>query len=196
MIRRGFTTYTFKKIFQTENSLLHRYIKKFCSGSGEIRFRGDPPGPVPNILFRVLNKTAKKFPVPLTVCPLSFALYVPSEVSSFNVISFWRVFFFFFFFTRKKYDKVRVLPSLSPTYGTTCRFCTLIYICFFSLLGIGDSGHHTPDFGTKRNQERSTQQSTGSHLYNDMRRILVSGGRSRVADPDPHYFGKSLQDPH
>jgi hypothetical protein len=67
---------------------------------------------------------------------------------------------------------------------------------FFFCLGIGDSGHHTPDFGTKRNQERSIGPSAGSHLYSDIRRILVSSGRSRVADPDPHYFGKPQQGPH
>jgi hypothetical protein len=67
---------------------------------------------------------------------------------------------------------------------------------FFFCLGIGDSGHHTPDFGAKRNQERSTGPSAGCHLYSDMLRILVSIGLSRVADPDPHYFGKQEQDPH
>jgi hypothetical protein len=65
--------------------------------------------------------------------------------------------------------------------------------CFFCL-GIGDSGHHTPDFGAKRNQERSTGPSTGSHLYSGIRRILVSSGCSMVADP--HYFWKPEQDPH
>jgi hypothetical protein len=98
-------------------------------------------------------------------------------------------------FTQKKYGKVRIL-SVVFLLRTVLAISVLLFILAFFLLGIGDSGHHTPDFGAKRNQERSTGPSTGSHLYSDMLRILVSSGRSRVADPDPHYFGKPLQDPY
>ncbi len=112
-------------------------------------------------------------------------------MSRFNLIPLAR------FFTRKKYGKLRVLPVVFLLRTVLLVVSVLLFIfVFFSLLGIGDSGHHTPDFGTKRNQERSTGPSTGSHLYSGIRRILVSSGRSRVANPDPHYFWKPEQDPH